>query len=374
MSECITGGEPSPSGQDKLAGVQVARALAALSVAYFHSYIALRIYPESAQYPIAILKDWGYLGVNFFFAISGYVICLVAEKKNFTVRSFVVKRLFRLYPMYWTAMAAIAFMILIGRYPAQSVGHFLYSMTLLPQQGAPAYDVSWTLERELVFYAIAVVTVPLTGIHGLAAVLGGLAFSGWYFGNPWSFHLVSTHQGDFLGGVLVFLIHRKFKLDLALSVAAILSGSFLLWFTRSHDFAFAAPLSLAIVLLGMVNLKLPWEHWSLRWLVGLGDASYSLYLWHYIAFAISFIMSFKITTHPDWMCEPWRFSAIALCCWFSCLTWRKIEKPFIALADRISRVRSNNPDDAIADDDRRYDPKAGASSTLCRAREDAAIG
>jgi exopolysaccharide production protein ExoZ len=64
--------------EKKLEGIQVARAIAALSVAYFHSYIALRAFPESAQMPIPPLKQWGYLGVNFFFAISGYVICLIA--------------------------------------------------------------------------------------------------------------------------------------------------------------------------------------------------------------------------------------------------------------------------------------------------------
>ncbi|WP_199805423.1 acyltransferase family protein, partial [Bradyrhizobium lablabi] len=170
MSEYLAGGAQPRPAEGRLAGLQLARALAALSVAYFHSYIALRIYPESAQYPLTFLRDWGYLGVNFFFAISGYVICLVTEKKSFTVRSFVIKRLFRLYPMYWTAMGAIAIMILIGRYPVQSIDHFLYSMTLLPQHGPSAYDVSWTLERELVFYSVAAVTVPLTGIYGLAAV------------------------------------------------------------------------------------------------------------------------------------------------------------------------------------------------------------
>ena len=72
-------------GQDnqKLPGLQAGRAIAALTVAYFHSYIALRAFPELAQMPIGPLKDWGFLGVNFFFAISGYVICLIASKPTF---------------------------------------------------------------------------------------------------------------------------------------------------------------------------------------------------------------------------------------------------------------------------------------------------
>ena len=164
--------------EKKLEGLQVARAIAALSVAYFHSYIALRGFPEAAQIPIRPLTDWGYLGVNFFFAISGYVICLVAAKPTFTPATFAIKRAFRRHPMYWVAMAVIAVMIGLGRYRVESVGHFLYSTTLLPQRGAPAYDVSWTLEREVIFYLLATLIVPFAGIRGLAAALAMLAGAG----------------------------------------------------------------------------------------------------------------------------------------------------------------------------------------------------
>lgn len=336
-------------GEDKNSGLQAARAVAALAVAYFHSYIALRIFPETAQYQIPFLKEWGFLGVNFFFAISGYVICLVASKPSFTVRGFIIKRTFRLYPLYWTALAAVAFMILIGRYPAQSPGHFLYSMTLLPQPSASVYDVSWTLEREIVFYALAVVTIPIVGIAGLAVVLAALAFSGYLYGNPWSLHLVSTTQADFLSGVLIFLIGRHIRLSFAASVSVFVVGLFALWWTRIHDFAFATTLSLAFILLGMIHLKLPWGHWSLRWLVRLGDASYSLYLWHLIGFMISFILSFKIGFHPDWLCEPWRYGAITCCALFSIFTWEKIERPMIDLGNRLARLL-DNPNNVVTDD------------------------
>jgi exopolysaccharide production protein ExoZ len=336
-------------GEGKNPGLQAARAVAALAVAYFHSYIALRIYPETAQHQIPFLKEWGFLGVNFFFAISGYVVCLVASKPSFTARGFIIKRAFRLYPLYWTALAAVAFMILIGRYPAQSVGHFLYSMTLLPQPSASVYDVSWTLEREIVFYALATITIPIVGIAGLALVLATLAFSGYLYGNPWSFHLVSTIQADFLGGVLIFLIGKHIRPNFTASISLIVAGSFALWYTRTHDFAFAPTLSLALVLCGMIHLKLSWGHWSLHWLVRLGDASYSLYLWHLLGFMISFILSFKIGFHPDWMCEPWRYGAIACCALFSVLTWERIERPMIDLGNRLARLL-DNPNDVVTDD------------------------
>ena len=120
--------------QSKNEGLQAARAVAALSVAYFHSYIALRAFPETAQLPIGGLKDWGFLGVNFFFAISGYVICLVVSRPGFAPIPFAIRRVFRLYPMYSATMAVIVVLIALGKYRLEPIGHFLYSMTLPPQQ------------------------------------------------------------------------------------------------------------------------------------------------------------------------------------------------------------------------------------------------
>lgn len=180
--------------------------MAALAVAYFHSYVAVRAsFPETVWHPISWLKQWGFAGVDLFFVISGYVICLVVTRPSFTLRGFVIKRFFRLYPMYWIVMAIVAGLIAVGKYYPPSLGHFLYSMTLLPQQGASVYDFSWTLEREIIFYVLAALVVPVGGVGGLALVLAGLAFAGRILGNPWTFHLTDTSQSEFLAGVLVFI-------------------------------------------------------------------------------------------------------------------------------------------------------------------------
>jgi peptidoglycan/LPS O-acetylase OafA/YrhL len=210
--------DPIPN---KLEGLQAARAVAALAVAYFHSYVALRGFPESSQHPIAFLKDWGFLGVNFFFAISGYVICLVIAKPSFSLGSFAIKRLFRLYPMYWVAMALIAIMIAAGKYRDEPLWHFLYSMTLLPQHGGPAYDVSWTLERELVFYALAAITVPVAGIPGLAVLLASLA----YVGLEWGQSLVVSSGLDAAGRLPQWSFDLSFLLTHATSKLGRFAGN-----------------------------------------------------------------------------------------------------------------------------------------------------
>ena len=90
----------------------------------------------------------GYLGIDFFFAVSGYVICLVAAKPSFLPLPFAIKRVFRLYPICWVAMACVAYLIAIEKYRQEPISHFLYSMTLLPQQGAPAHHVPNTFKAQ----------------------------------------------------------------------------------------------------------------------------------------------------------------------------------------------------------------------------------
>ena len=72
-----------------------------------------------------------------------------------------------------------------------------------------------------------------------------------------------------------------------------------------------------------------------------GDASYSIYLLHYIVFLIAAMASVRLGfTLPTWVCEPFRFAAIAACRLISYLTWRVIERPMIRLGDQLSRTRS----------------------------------
>jgi peptidoglycan/LPS O-acetylase OafA/YrhL len=98
----------------KLEGLQAGRALAALTVAYFHSYMIFNGWPQATVFPIPGLKEHGYLGVNFFFAISGYVISHVCDKGSFSVREFVTKRLLRLYPVYWCVVLAAIILKICG--------------------------------------------------------------------------------------------------------------------------------------------------------------------------------------------------------------------------------------------------------------------
>ena len=50
---------------------------------------------------IANVTKYGYLGVNLFLLISGFVILVSSDGKS--PRQFVISRIVRLYPTYWVA-------------------------------------------------------------------------------------------------------------------------------------------------------------------------------------------------------------------------------------------------------------------------------
>jgi peptidoglycan/LPS O-acetylase OafA/YrhL len=140
--------------------LDVARFLAAISVVCFHYG-----FNGIANGKISSLThvDWvteivryGYLGVEFFLMISGYVI--IFSSKNRSAADFASARALRLFPAFWVAVVLTSGMALVWGVgpmavtPAQIVANL--SM-IAPVLGYDYVDgVYWTLMLELSFYAL----------------------------------------------------------------------------------------------------------------------------------------------------------------------------------------------------------------------------
>ena len=336
------GGKPST---DKLEGLQIARALAALTVAYFHSNILFVGWPGSysgwqaaAAFPIPGLREHGYLGVNFFFAISGFVISLVVDRPTFDIRSFVTKRFFRLYPVYWVIVLAAVPLKLLGvlmpgSYKLKSI---LYSMTLLPHMPgtAPFIAPTWSLEFEIMFYLLAVLIVPLFGLWSLAAALFGLVT--WDYLYPpeiFTFNLVKTLNSDFLAGVLAYMLRRP--LSHVPSAVLICIGAYG-YYRVANGTPFAGSFGGFFLVAGLAKARWNWDLLPLRWLIRIGDASYSLYLIHFVILFV-FVAEFNnIGLPPGWLAEPVRLIYLALCIWVSLNAYRRIEAPMIEHGNQVA--------------------------------------
>ena len=90
--------------------IDLLRFFAALAVVFFH--YSFRGYAADAMsimpYPLlASLSKYGYLGVELFFMISGFVILMTAA--NGSLRSFAISRIVRLYPAFWACCTVTFF-------------------------------------------------------------------------------------------------------------------------------------------------------------------------------------------------------------------------------------------------------------------------
>ena len=100
--------------------------------------------------------DLGRVGVMIFFAVSGFVICRsFGGPRQGGARRFVLKRFCRLYPAFWTSILVAA---LAGwlREPTLTWGVVAANATMVPSLFGQPYllGVYWTLEIELLFYAL----------------------------------------------------------------------------------------------------------------------------------------------------------------------------------------------------------------------------
>ena len=140
------------------------RGFAALNVVFFHFFYKgptegwLKAAPVEG---VSAVAGYGYLGVNLFFMISGFVIALSAQNKS--AARFAASRIIRLLPASTVCASLTALvLLLLNAVPANLLANWLASLTLVPSWfGYPGVDaVYWSLRIELHFY-IAVAAILL---------------------------------------------------------------------------------------------------------------------------------------------------------------------------------------------------------------------
>ncbi|MEU7422683.1 acyltransferase [Streptomyces sp. NPDC040750] len=242
---------------------------------------------------------YGCLGVQFFFVISGFVICMSSWGR--TLGDFFRSRVARLYPAYWVALvlvtaAAVALPVVV--HPVRP-DEFLVNLTMLQQpMGADrVLGVCWTLWVEVRFYALFALLVVVRGVTYRRVVL----FAGvWTLaavvcrtsGNALTDQLVMPDYAPFfIGGLALYLIHR-FGSDLLLwgivAVSWLLGQSDAtrgLWHAGARgDFHRDPWVITAVVTLAFAAVAAVALGWTRRatwsWLVTAGALTYPFYLVH----------------------------------------------------------------------------------------------
>jgi peptidoglycan/LPS O-acetylase OafA/YrhL len=292
---------------------------------------------------------YGWTGVELFFMISGFVICMSGWGRK--PADFFVSRVVRIVPAYWTATALTALVLIV--FPRLTSGvrpsMVLTNLTMVQsaygvQNLVPAY---WTLFVELMFYllfgivAIGGVTYRrmvtfcvLWSVASIAAAGSHSAVLNMVISPPYSPY--------FVAGIAFFLIY-KFGSNLLLW--AIVAYSWLISVNQPHThppWQVTVVLSLFFVIMSLVAThRLDGIRW--RWLTVAGALTYPLYLIHQdIGFTVFAYLRSYI---PASALVALTYVGMLGLAW---LIHRAVERPVAPvlkakLADAVARVRTSGP-------------------------------
>lgn len=360
------------NSNSRYAHIDSLRAIAALLVVWMHtSEVFVKVAAptlQNALFDMAHAVDFGRIGVVVFFAVSGFVIpsSLSGDRFSGSV-TFAIKRLFRLYPVYWLSipLGLLTSWYLWGK--EISTATILWNLTMV--QEAAGYSsiqgLYWTLQTELVFYGLCIVlfvmgwlrsvfvlTLLVILCHGLFLLpqaLGLLGLPSPLHLNP-TFSYLLLHLGIMFWGALYRSWHEQERSSRLLAVLVI-------------GFAFGwlmiAVLALAYYLLifpneGLMRLALPYAlgivgflvfaHWLRlrgRLLAWLGTISYSIYLFHpVVMYALLWVVvSGSVESLNGWPLGAYMAMTVLGVVGLSALTYRWVEQPAMRLGSNLARRR-----------------------------------
>ncbi|MGP4018699.1 acyltransferase family protein [Saccharopolyspora sp. 5N708] len=158
--------EPPGGRPARLHEIDLLRITAALAVVFYHyTFSGFGKGLTEVDFPSASeFTRYGYLGVDLFFVISGFVVLMSALNRK--PEQFVISRIVRLYPAYWVAVTLTSIVSVLfspDLFPVSPV-QYLANMTMFNSPlGVASVDVVyWTLWAEPRFYLL---TYPLYLVH-----------------------------------------------------------------------------------------------------------------------------------------------------------------------------------------------------------------
>ena len=337
------------TGHKKLNLLQVYRGIAAILVVLFH--LNEMSIERLKQVTFFNLFQAGWSGVDYFFVLSGFIMVYVhrsAIGKPDQLKSFLVKRTVRIYPIYWIiTLIVLAFFLVVPSFANNkdlSIQHILVSLFLLPQNDKPILDVGWTLIYELFFYLLFSIaiwfkpkySVPIlsswlfvTMLHYLKVVdFGGEAFLlNIVFGNM---------NLEFVLGCLAGYVVIKFGTkisknrwilfgvaNLGYVALLVLTAVNKLEIDRMSTFGVLA----ALLIVGSASIDLNDSPKVPKILTYLGDASYSIFLLHspIVSATTKLLQKANLGKYYDGFFAPSLVALITVVA--GCIFYSLIEKP-----------------------------------------------
>lgn len=141
------------------------RAMAATMVIFSHLPVGHTFSNHIIQSFWSLLKNGGY-GVHIFFVLSGFLITrLILADTNFSLKKFYLKRIYRIWPLYYLVLA-VNFLVVLpilnqnNQYPGNNIwlhlfflsNYNLYDLLIQNQTLLHPLHISWSVSIEEQFY------------------------------------------------------------------------------------------------------------------------------------------------------------------------------------------------------------------------------
>lgn len=351
----------------RLPGLDFLRAFAALWVFVFHF---MEIVPEALKPSLVsfyVIVGWN--GVDLFFVLSGFLIGSILCRSDENVKSFVIRRFFRIYPAYLLVVALCLFInkpYLLDN-TMLLLSHLFLFNNLIQGYGGAINGVLWTLGAEFQFYIMAALILLLPkgrflwpSLIGLTIVIS-LLYRSFVFDRIdiaerffyatqlpgmlglFGLGFLAVHLKRMFGDIIV----RFFPIFLVLALASLF---FYFGWLRSHILDYWEnddPMvwgrlysGMAFSMLVLVFACVPeWlgNFFKKSGVVFVGEISYGIYLTH--LFFMDLIGPYEIF----FMQYHWSVYGLTLVFFTfasSCLIYFLVELPFIKLGARLAKAQT----------------------------------
>jgi peptidoglycan/LPS O-acetylase OafA/YrhL len=350
---------------DQLRGVAI---LLVILVHVFQSQANIHRFLYSAS-------DFGKIGVQLFFFLSAYTLCLSSNsRKEQSVANFYIRRYFRIAPLYYTGIliyylissaTELNLHMILSHHEVYTfdnvASNILFIHGLVPAANNTIVPGGWSIGTEMIFYLLfpavylvysklknisIIVVIPfLMFLVASAFALILQQFGAKPFSDLFYYYFIVNQMPVFALGISYYFLEKAGYLSFSKDASLL---CFLVFIAGSYIgmYRLANNISLAVFLAGISFTFLfryfKQSRWQITWLAKIGQLSFSIYIFHFL---FAWPLSYRIAELLAGRIYPY---LIYLICYLTTLTLsiivasvseKLIEKPGIELGKRIIRAR-----------------------------------
>lgn len=300
--------------------LNIIRAIASLAVTIYH--LGGKTVP---------ILNYGWLGVEMFFILTGFVICW-SLPQDFSVQDFpifIFKRLIRIEPPFFISILIIIPISILIFHNSSDINlqniilHLFYINSYFHTNYlSPVY---WTLGIEFQFYILIGLIFPIISRSTIGLVITLIIINLFSFNYPVTFPFISTYMPLFTLGILIYL----YKMDKLATLAFYFLFTITLWYIH---YKMGVSTTVISCITGLIILFIRNSHPLIDF---FSKISFSLYLTHDAIGKTLVILIGNLFTFKTSQTKLFAFSiGMAVAILFAYLFYILVEKRCIILSKK----------------------------------------